>query len=153
MAKEKEVVTGEVIDSTPEEEAALAKILEEFPEIRSADPEAVMDRMAARMAKAASLDELFDALTGQSSDDLTNRSFEFLGVSWQPYQSDRGIIPMAVCEVADLGTGELAEFVTTAFMLVRFLRRAQQLDQLPFKARIVGKKTNSGKTALNFERV
>jgi len=130
-----------------------AKLSSEFGDVAIVEPEAIMTRMAGRLHKADSIDELFGALTGKSSDELDGNSFRFLGVEWQPYESAKGTIPLAVCDVVDLATGEADEFVTTAFMLVNFLRRAQVIGAYPFEARIVGKKTNRGQTALNFERV
>jgi len=124
-----------------------------FPEVLKVDPEAVAERMKGRVRQADSLDALFDSLTGQTSDALIGQSFEFVEVAWQPYESDKGVIPMAVCYVVNLASGEVTEFVTTGGMLVEFLRRAEVLGAFPFRARIVGKKTNSGQTALNFERV
>jgi len=137
-----------------DDEVALdAALVAAFPEILEVSPEAVMDRMAGRLRKSTNLDQLFDSLSGNSSDSLVGKSFEFHTVEWQPYESDRGIIPQAVCGVVDLATGEITEFVTTAWMLVNFLRQAQVINALPFKARIVEKRTKRGQTALNFERV
>lgn len=139
-------------DEVDVDEARIALLATDFPGINEVDPASVTARMAARMQGADSLDALFDALTGQASEQLIGRTFTFLGVTWQPYESDKGIIPLAVCEVADPKTGEVSEFVTTGTMLVHFLRRAQVIGAFPFTARIVGKRTRSGQTALNFER-
>jgi hypothetical protein len=129
------------------------KFITEFGEVDIAAPETILARMGARYDRAESIEDLFDALQGQSSDAMVGRKFRFLDVSWQPYQTEKGVIPLAVCDVVDLDSGEQTEFVTTGYMLVRFIRRAIQLGVMPFEARIVGKKTNSGQTALNFERV
>jgi len=128
-----------------------------FPGIQSVDPEAVAQRMAKRVQSADTLDDLFDSLTGKSSDQLVGKRYEFREVAWQPYEATRDgetkVIPLALCEVVDLDTGEADEFVTTAFMLTQFLRRAQVIGALPFRAKIVEKTTRSGQSALNFERV
>ena len=124
-----------------------------FTDVLSPDPEAVLDRMKGRVRKADSLDALFDSLTGNSSNQLVGRTFEFNGVVWQPYEADSGIIPQAICDAVDLSTGEATEFVTTAGMLVEFLRRAEVIGAFPFKARIVEKMTKRGQKALNFDRV
>ena len=153
MAEKKPVFVEEPDDDGLTGAALEARTYEQFPELRDVDPEAVAERMAARVRQAETLDDLFDSLTGQSSDSLAGKSFEFRDVAWQPYRSQRGIIPLAVCDAVDLSTGEVREFVTTAKMLVTFLRRAQQLGVYPFKARIVEKVTTSGQKALNFERV
>lgn len=117
------------------------------------DPEAVTRRMASRMFGANTLDSLFESTKGVTSDELDGKAIEVLAVEWQQYDSDRGSIPQAVVNAVDLITGEVFEFVTTATMLVTFLYRAQQLDALPFRARIAGKRTKGGNTALNFERL
>jgi hypothetical protein len=124
-----------------------------FPTIREVSPEAVMARMAQRVQRADNIDDLFDSLTGNSSDALVGKSFEFISVEWQPYESDRGVIPQAVVQGVDLTSGELTEFVTTGGMLVQFLRRAEVIGAFPFRARIVEKTTKRGQRALNFERV
>ena len=105
-----------------------------------------------RLMAAGSVDELFDAFQGQSSDTLVGKSFEILSVAWQPYRSQRGIIPQAVVEAINLATGEVEEWVTTAKMPVTFLLRVWQLQAFPFKTRITEKTTTSGQKALNFER-
>jgi hypothetical protein len=153
MATDKTPVEGEMIAFSADMQAQMDRLRADFPDIREVDPAEVSRRMAERVGGAKSLDDLFDTLNGKSSDDLVGRSFEFIDVTWQPYKAQRGIIPQALCTVIDLGTGELTEFVTTGEMLVNFLRRAQQLEAFPFKARIVEKTTKSGQQALNFERV
>lgn len=123
-----------------------------FPDLLNQDPEEVRKRFAARFMKAESLEDLFRVLEGNVSRDLVGRTLEVRGVSWAPYESDRGVIPLAVCEAVDISTGESVEFATTSEALTMFVRRAQLLEQLPFRARIAEKLTRSGQTALNFER-
>jgi len=118
-----------------------------------ADPEAAVQRMASRMLAAESLDDLFGAAKGITSDQLDGKSVEVTGVEWSEYESQRGPIPLAVVQATDLMTGEAFEFATTATMLVTFLYRAQAIGQIPFKARIAAKKTRGGNDALNFERL
>lgn len=132
--------------------AELAELDKFFPGITSVDPGDVQERMAARMGSADSLDDLFDALSGNNSKANVGKTFQFLGVTWQPYQAQRGIIPNAICDVINVATGEQEEFATTGAMMVQFLRRAQQLDVFPFTARIEGKTTRSGRVALNLVR-
>ena len=132
--------------------ATLARVYDDFPEIMNVDPAAVADRMAKRVMSATNLDELFDSLSGSTSDALVGRSFHILGVAWQPFESERGVIPNAIVDAADIKTGESREFATTGRMLVAFLRKAQLLNLFPFDVRIVEKTTRSGQKALNFER-
>ena len=123
-----------------------------FPQLLDQDPAAVRERFAQRFLKAETLDDLFSVLEGSTSKDMVGRRVQIRGVQWAPYESDRGVIPLAVCEAADLGTGEVFEFATTGEMLCMFIRRAELVGALPFEARITSKKTRSGQTALNFER-
>lgn len=123
-----------------------------FPELLSQDPDEVMARFAQRFVKAESLDDLFNVLEGNTSNAMIGRRLEINRVQWAPYESDRGVIPNAICQAADLDTGELVEFATTGQMLTMFIRRAEIIGALPFRAKIAGRKTRSGQTALNFER-
>jgi hypothetical protein len=124
-----------------------------FPKLLDQDPAEVSKRFARRFQQAESLDDLFNVLEGNTSKDLVGHTVEITGVAWAPYESDRGIIPLAVCEAVDQHSGEVIEFATTSEMLTLFIRRAEIIGAIPFTARVAGKKTRSGQTALNFERV
>ena len=141
---------GEVLSESERAELALRSTFGEMTEV---SPEAVTQRMTSRLRKATSLDELFDALEGSSSDQWVNKPIEIVSVEWETYQAERGVIPKAVCQVVDITTGEVEEFITTATMLVHFLRQVELLDLFPFKTRIVEKTTRSNQKALNFERL
>lgn len=117
------------------------------------DAQEVLKRFARRFEQATGIDDLFGALEGTNSQQLIGKAIEVRAVEWAPYQSDRGMIPLAIVQAADLDTGELTEFATTGAMLCLFLFKWQALGLAPFQARIVGKKTNSGQTALNFQRL
>lgn len=145
--------SNDVASFLADDVVSLEEFQREFGAFQVADAGSVTKRLEARYDKATSLDDLFDALEGSSSQDLVGRKFSFVDVAWQRYDSDRGAIPQAVCEVVDLSTGEATEFVTTGGMLVRFLANAKRLDAFPFDARIVEKTTKRGNKALNFERV
>lgn len=153
MATPKKSTNAADIDETEARNALIPENDLSWLTAADADPEAIAERMAKRVRGAGSMDELFDSLTGKASDQMVGRAFEFVSVAWQPFQAERGVIPLAVCEVIDLATGEQTEFVTTGGMLVQFLRQAQLLDGYPFRARITEKVTRSGQKALNFERV
>ena len=124
-----------------------------FPELLSTDPGDVMGRFAERFQKAETLDDLFDALEGNLSRSLIGHKVRIDSVQWAPYQSDRGVVPLAICQAVDLTTGEETEFATTGGVLTMFIRRAELIGAIPFDAKIVGKRTAGGQTALNFERV
>jgi hypothetical protein len=152
MANKDTIAEGDVTVLSAEETAQLAALDSFYPGITSVDPSAVRERMAGRMRSAQSLDELFDALSGSNSKSMVGKTFEFRSVAWQPYQAQRGIIPLAVVDAVNTATGEVEEFVTTADMMVEFLRQAQLLNVYPFKARIEEKETRSGNKALNLVR-
>ncbi len=124
-----------------------------FPNLLDQDPQAVRDRFAKRFMAAESIDDLFSVLEGNTTKSLIGKSLRITGVAWAPFESDRGVIPNAICEAVDLGTGEVLEFATTGEQCVLFIRRAELIDAIPFEARIVSKKTRNGYSALNFERV
>lgn len=142
---------AEVVDGTSTDVALYNEAL--FPQLLDQDPEAVMARFADQFLKAESIDDLFSVLDGNSSKDMIGRKVRLNRVKWAPYESDRGIIPNAIVDAIDLDSGEVLEFATTSGMLTMFIRRAELIGALPFEARISGKKTRSGQTALNFERV
>lgn len=124
-----------------------------WPTLLDQDPEAVAARFAERFKRAESLNDLFDVLEGNSTKNMVGLKVRVDSVSWAPYESERGVIPNAICRGANLDTGEVIEFATTSQMLTLFIRRAELIKALPFEARIAAKKTRSGQTALNFERV
>ena len=124
-----------------------------FPTLLDQDPVAVRERFAARFARAETIEDLFDVLEGNTSKDLVGKRMQVTAVAWAPYESDRGIIPNAICTAADVETGEVFEFATTSEALTMFIRRAELIGAIPFNARIASKKTRSGQNALNFERI
>lgn len=123
-----------------------------FPDTER-DVEAVQAKMAARLWESESLDELFDSLQGKTSDKLVGKVIEVQSLDWDTYESaDRGPIHCVTVSGKDVANGEEIEFWTSGYMVVRFLRKAELLHLLPFKARVEGKKTRSGQTALNLVR-
>lgn len=124
-----------------------------FPDLLSQDPAAVRERFARRFAQAETLEDLFSVLEGQTSKDMVGRRVQLSGVAWAPFESDRGVIPLAICQAADVETGEAFEFATTSEALTMFIRRVELIGAFPFNAKIAAKKTRGGQTALNFERV
>lgn len=116
------------------------------------DPERIARLMGERIDRAKTLDQLFAVTAGTTSDDLIGRTYEILSVEWDAYEADQGLVPLALVSAIDYSNGEQAEWATTASMLTRFIRRAEVLNLLPFTARIEGRRTRSGQTALNFVR-
>lgn len=116
------------------------------------DPARIAELMGGRLDRAETLDAMFDALEGQTSDQLVGRTFEVLSVEWDGYESDTGLIPLAIVTAVDKADGKPTEFATTGGMLTRFIRNAEVRGFLPFTARIVEKTTRSGQKALNFAR-
>ena len=124
-----------------------------WPDTVTTDPTVAQRQIVNRLLAAETVDALFDAMGGQTSDADVGKSFEFVNVEWQAYQADNGVIPLAKCDVVDLSSGEKRGFVTTAVSLTAFIRRVEMLNAFPFRARVTGKRTRSGYTALNFEKV
>jgi hypothetical protein len=124
-----------------------------FPALLDQDPRAVRERFAKRYIQAQTIDDLFDVLEGNTSQAMIGRKLRVSAVAWAPYESERGIIPLAILTAADMDTGEVLEFATTGESLTMFIRRAELIGALPFEAKIASKRTRSGQTALNFERV
>jgi hypothetical protein len=123
-----------------------------FPKLLDQDPQAVMERFARRFMAAETLEDLFSVMEGNVSKDMIGRVVTIRSVAYAPFHSDRGIIVNAICDAVDAKTGEVLEFATTGEVLTMFIRRAELTKNLPVTVRIAGKKTNSGQTALNFER-
>ena len=145
--------TGEMTADEANKSIAKAFGIEFVADTTERDVEAIQRDMLSRVYKGNSLDELFDALQGKSSDALVGRSFEIHHVKWDVYNSNNGPLPLAKVTATDLATNVEDEWITTAPMLTVFLKRAEELKLLPFKAKITEKKTRSGQSALNFERV
>ena len=124
-----------------------------FPQLLDQDPEAVRERFARRFMQAETIDDLFDVLSGNTSKEMVGRKLRVESVAWAPYESERGIIPLAICSGVDIATGEVVEFATTSEALTMFIRRAELVKALPFDAKIASKRTRNGQNALNFERV
>lgn len=116
------------------------------------DPEKIARMMGERLDAAETLDDLFNATSGNTSDELIGKTIEVLGVEWDAYEADSGVIPLAIVTARNVATNEPMEFASTAAMLTRFIRAAEVKGWIPFTARIEGKKTRSGQTALNFVR-
>jgi hypothetical protein len=142
---------AEVVDATATDLVLYDHNL--FPELKWADPEDMGQRFADRFKRAESVDDLFDVLQGNNTKGMVGRRLEIQAVEWQAFQSDRGVIPNAICLAADVDSGEVLEFATTSMFCAMFIRRAELIDALPLKVKITSTKTRSGQTAINFEKV
>jgi hypothetical protein len=152
-----EVVRGEVVGADDAAHAASTDVVAYdkalFPDLLAVDPASIRERFARRFMAAETLEQLFDVLSGNTALKLVGRRLEIEQVAWAPFESDRGIIPNAICQAVDLETGEVIEFATTSEALTMFIRRAEVVGAMPFKVKIASVKTKGGNTALNFERV
>lgn len=141
---------AEVISQDPQDVVLYDRAM--FPNLIDQDPQQVMLRLASRFQKAQSVDDLFGALGGNSTKDMIGRKLRIISVAWAPFQSDRGIIPNAICEAVDLDSGEALEFATTGMTTTMFIRQAELIGALPVDVRIASVKTKDGNNAINFER-
>ena len=123
-----------------------------FPELRHQDPRESEARFLKRFEKAKTIDDLFDVLEGNNASALVGHVIQVDRVEWSGYQSDDGLIPLAVVTGADTGTGEVIEFATTSKACTHFIRRAELIGALPFRATIEQVITRSGQKALNLSR-
>ena len=142
---------AEVIDATAADLVLYDTGL--FPDLRWQDPQDMGRKFGARFDRAGSLDDLFDVLQGNSTKNMVGRRVEVQEVDFYAYQGDNGVIPNGICQAVDIDSGEIIEFATTSAMCTAFLRKAQLLDLLPVRVKIVEKLTKGGQKALNFERV
>lgn len=124
-----------------------------FPELKWQDPQEATLRFAKRFGRAQTADDLFNVLSGNSTQQMVGRKVEIRSVEWIAYQADDGVIPNAICDAVDLETGELTEFATTSMMCTMFIRQAELLELLPLRVKVVEKLTRAGQKALNFEKV
>lgn len=116
------------------------------------DPTRIAALMAGRYEHADTLDAMFAVTEGNTSARLVGKTFEILSVEWDAFESDTGLIPLAIVDSVDKATGKREEWATTGGMLTRFIRAAEVKGFLPFTARIEEKLTRSGQKALNFVR-
>jgi hypothetical protein len=123
-----------------------------FPMLAAQDPEEVTARLAGRIFQAQTMDDIFGIMEGTLSKDLVDVPLDIRGVTWQPYESDRGVTPLAIVDAVNIDTGEVVQFATTSTVLVASLRQAEIIGAIPFATKIKSRKTNSGNYALNFSK-
>jgi hypothetical protein len=116
------------------------------------DPLAVQRKIVDRIFKASTVDEVFEVYAGDSTAALRNKVFTVLEVSFAPYESERGVIPMAHVDGTLEGDGEITSWRTTSTSIVAMLAKLHALQAFPLKVRIVGNPTRGNFTAYHLEK-
>jgi hypothetical protein len=83
---------------------------------------------------------------------LENKVFNILEVSFAPYESERGVIPMAHVDGLLEGTDEITSWRTTSTSIVAMLAKLHQLQAFPLKVRIVAAKSKGGFKPYHLEK-
>lgn len=148
---------AEVVDATATDVVLYDRTL--FPELRWQDPMEVNQRFAQRYGQAETLEDLYDASSGNSVKKLVGETIQILDVDFIAYQADDGVIPNGLVIAASAKTGEVFQFACTAQQPNMFMARALALGLLPqadgkapVLVRITDTKTRSGQTAINFDK-
>jgi hypothetical protein len=94
------------------------------------------------------VDRIFKAATSA----LANKVFTVLEVSFAPYESEHGVIPMAHVDGTLEGDGEITSWRTTSTSIVAMLAKLHALQAFPLKVRIVGSKTRGNFMAYHLEK-
>jgi hypothetical protein len=116
------------------------------------DPLAVQRKIVDRIFKASNVDEVFGIYAGDSTASMANKTFNILEVSFAPYESEHGVIPMAHVGGLVGDTGEITSWRTSSTSIVAMLAKLRQLEAFPLLVRIVGSKTRGGFTAYHLEK-
>jgi len=116
------------------------------------DPLAVQRKIVDRIFKASNVDEVFGIYAGDSTASMANKTFNILEVSFTPYESEHGVIPMAHVDGLVGDTGEITSWRTSSTSIVAMLAKLHQLEAFPLLVRIVGSKTRGGFTAYHLEK-
>jgi hypothetical protein len=83
---------------------------------------------------------------------LENKVFNILEVSFAPYESERGVIPMAHVDGLLEGTDEITSWRSTSTSIVAMLAKLHQLQAFPLKVRIVAAKSKGGFKPYHLEK-
>ena len=118
----------------------------------NADPLTVQRKIVDRIFKATTVDEVFEVYAGDATAALENRVFNVLEVSFAPYESERGVIPMAHVDGLPEGTDEITSWRSTSTSIVAMLAKLHYLQAFPLKVRIVAAKTQGGFKAYHLEK-
>ena len=144
--------TPETADEERNQPEAVLANDDRIPIDWNTDPLAVQHKIVDRIFKAQSIDEVFEVYAGDATSALANKVFTVLEVSFAPYESEHGVIPMAHVDGTLEGDGEITSWRTTSTSIVAMLAKLQQLQSFPLKVRIVGAKTRGNFTAYHLEK-
>ena len=116
------------------------------------DPLAVQRKIVDKIFKASTVDEVFEVYAGDATAALENKVFNILEVSFSPYESEHGVIPMAHVDGLLEGTDEITSWRTTSTSIVAMLAKLHQLQAFPLKVRIVAAKSKGGYKPYHLEK-
>ena len=116
------------------------------------DPLAVQRKIVDKIFKASTVDEVFEVYAGDATAALENKVFNILEVSFSPYESEHGVIPMAHVDGLLEGTDEITRWRTTSTSIVAMLAKLHQLQAFPLKVRIVAAKSKGGFKPYHLEK-
>ena len=116
------------------------------------DPLAVQRKIVDKIFKASTVDEVFEVYAGDATAALENKVFNILEVSFSPYESEHGVIPMAHVDGLLEGTDEITSWRTTSTSIVAMLAKLHQLQAFPLKVRIVAAKSKGGFKPYHLEK-
>jgi hypothetical protein len=145
--------TGEIVDAPAVSLIAEAFKTDGVQRFAAGDAETIQASIVQRVMKAESLDDLFGQWEAKTIDKFEGEIVTIHDAEWGTYNSEQGQIPLARLQLSTRANPTAQEVIATAPNLTAFVFRAQQLDALPFSAKIVGNRTSRGYTALHFERV
>lgn len=142
----------------PAERGDTSQLLEMFrtagiPMDFDPDPEAAGRRILERILAAETLDDIDAPWREDDTAALAGRFFRINGVSFTPYESENGPIPLARVKSVDLTTGEAKEWRTTASALVGQLVVITKQEAWGHDWQVVAADTRSKRKAYHLERV
>ena len=143
----------ELVDELAKE-AELAVLVNDdrIPIDWNTDPLDVQRKIVDRIFKASTVDEVFEVYAGDATSALANKVFNVLEVSFAPYESEHGVIPMAHVDGVLEGSDEITSWRTTSTSIVAMLAKLHTLEAFPLKVRIIPAKTRGNFTAYHLER-
>jgi len=144
-----------IIDPGDEQENLPEAVLsgdDRIPIDWNTDPLAVQRKIVDQIFKATTVDQVFGIYAGDATASMENRVFNVLEVSFAPYESERGVIPMAHVDGLLEGTDEITSWRTTSTSIVAMLAKLHYLQAFTLKVRIVAAKTQGGFKAYHLEK-